>query len=411
MTLLRFEIKGASLFADNALAVDLFATDRVVKQKDSGYVEDVFRIGELGSIYSLNIVGFSGVNASGKTTVLNLLRFVLGKLTGSYLMRRFQTPYDRLGKLEDRLEISAVFAHEGSFYLIESELMRDRRQEVSFGSDFRNDPNSYVFIDETLWQFSSKRIKREMISNFELFKQHSRVLLRRNGIKGEVESLSEDARALLNDRSSRASFVTNKVSILVEEPDRSLPAITMPTEVIQAFDGSVEKLDWDSDAQVFHLKFKGEDERIVGMEAAVAMLSRGTVYGSELVDHAIDVLRRGGYLIIDEIEESLNRALVTVVLDLFSSPITNPQGAQLIFSTHYPELLDAVNRKDAINILVRDEQFKTNVVKYSDRISRIENKKSEVILSNAIKGSMPRYPDVQAMREFVRRCVNDRCDY
>ena len=57
-------------------------------------------------------------------------------------------------------------------------------------------------------------------------------------------------------------------------------------------------------------------------------------------------------------------------------------------------------------VLARDSSFLTQTIKYSERIKRIENKKSEVLINNVIKGSMPKYPDVQAMREFVCEHVN-----
>ncbi|MDD7112027.1 MAG: hypothetical protein PUH96_08350, partial [Coriobacteriaceae bacterium] len=90
----------------------------------------------------------------------------------------------------------------------------------------------------------------------------------------------------------------------------------------------------------------------------------------------------------------------------FASPVTNPKGATLLFSTHYPELLDVLRRKDNVYVLARDPSFLTQTIKYSERIKRIENKKSEVLINNVIKGSMPKYPDVQAMREFVCEHVN-----
>ena len=86
------------------------------------------------------------------------------------------------------------------------------------------------------------------------------------------------------------------------------------------------------------------------------------------------------------------------VIGLFASPVTNPHGAVLLFSTHYPELLDGLKRKDNVYLLVRNESFDTEVVKYSDRIGRIENKKSDVVINNVIKGSML---DIQTFR----RCV------
>ena len=399
MRLLHFEVEGASLFENGTLRFDLIATDRVAGQLRSDMTGDVSRVGRAGSIYTLNVIGVSGVNASGKTTLLNLLRFVITQLTGMFEMREFSMPQKRLGKLDKEITVRAVFWHEDNYYLIESEVSRSMNDWFSTSSDMGE---SFVYTDETVWVLSTPRPKRSLLVDTDEFKKNAAVCLRRNGDL----SIPEDARRFLNDRTSIAVFVTNKAPLAVGTLSRELPAITMPTEVIQAFDGSVEKLAWDSEDQVFHLKFKGEKERIVGMKAAVAMLSRGTIEGAELIDHAIEVLKQGGYFIVNEIEESLNRSLVATVIELFASPVTNPHGAQLVFSTHYPEILDSVRRKDAVYVLVRDEEWRTSVVKYADSINRIENKKSAVINNNIIRGSMPRYPDVQAMRDYVRSCVN-----
>ena len=399
MKLLHFEVEGASLFENGTVSLDLIATDRVAKQLNMEMMSDVSRVGQAGSVYTLNVIGVSGVNASGKTTLLNLLRFVLTQLTGMFEMREFSLPQKRLGKLDKKITVRAIFWHEGDYYLIESHISRSMTDWFSAVSDAGE---SFIYTDETLWTLSVSRPKRSLLVDVDKFKENAAVCLRRNGDL----SVPDDARRLLNDRTSIAVFVTNRAPLAVGTLSRQLPAITMPTEVIQAFDGSVEKLSWDPEAQVFHLKFKGEKERIVGMEAAVAMLSRGTIEGAELIDHAIGVLKQGGYFIVDEIEESLNRSLVATVIELFASPVTNPHGAQLVFSTHYPEILDSVRRKDAVYVLVRDEDWRTSVVKYANSIDRIENKKSTVINNNIIRGSMPRYPDVQAMRDYVRACVN-----
>lgn len=67
-------------------------------------------------------------------------------------------------------------------------------------------------------------------------------------------------------------------------------------------------------------------------------------------------------MIVDEMETGLNRSLVGTVIGLFASPATNPKGATLLFSTHYPELFDYLGRKDNVYILVRNENFKTEIV-------------------------------------------------
>lgn len=115
-------------------------------------------------------------------------------------------------------------------------------------------------------------------------------------------------------------------------------------------------------------------------------------------------------MVIDEIESGLNKSLVKVIIDLFLSESTNPNGAQLVFTTHYPEILDFLPRKDDVYLLVRDADHRTKAVKYSSEVKRIENKKSEVVLSNYIKGTMPNYPDIRGLRNYVRNSVRGTRD-
>lgn len=400
------QVEGAPLYKDNKFNLDFYATDRVVKNED-GLVADVHQVGQTGSIYSQNIIGLSGINASGKTTTLNILRFVLKYMTGYYAMRVEDFDSRRIGKLGDLLNIRVVFWENGNYYQINSQLSHSTKTvgESAFGGPISTD--SMSFVDETLWMLTAKRPTRSMIGSSEEFEKHAVVILRRNGDKDDPHVLTPAQKEFLNDQTSIVSKITGKKHTGVEYPERHLGGITMPTPVIRAFDASIEYLKWDSDSQVFHLKFEGENERIVSMEVAVAMLSKGTLLGAEIVDHAISMLRFGGCLIVDEIETSLNRSLVGVILGLFASPATNPRGAQLVFSTHYPELLDLLHRKDDVYLLRRTQDYKTEVVKYSDCGVRIENKKSEAFINNIIKGAMPRYPDVQDMREYVLEHVNE----
>lgn len=406
MRLLRIQVDGAPLYKDNKLSLDFYATDRVVKNEE-GLVEDVHQIGQTGSIYSQNIIGLSGINASGKTTTLNILRFVLRYMTGSYTMRVENSHSQRIGKLGNELNIIVVFWEKGKYYQINSQLSHTTKMvgESAFGGSISTD--SISFVDETLWLLTARRPTRLMIGSSKEFEKNATIILRRNGDKDDPHVLSPDQKDFLDDKTSIVSKISGRKSAGLDYPERRLGGISMPTPVMRAFDASIEYLKWDSDSQVFHLKFEGEGERIVSMEVAVAMLSKGTLLGAEMVDHAISMLRMGGCLIVDEIETSLNRSLVGVIIGLFASPATNPHGAQLVFSTHYPELLDLLHRKDDIYLLRRTQNYKTEVVKYSNCGIRIENKKSEAFINNIITGAVPRYPDVQDMRSYVLEHVNE----
>lgn len=405
MRLLKLRVDGLTLFKDKRFELDFIATDRVSRDEE-GNVSDVTQLAGGSAVYTQNVLGVVGVNAAGKTTVLNLVRFVLGYMSGNYVMRQFAVGGSLIGKLGEHLTVSCVFYEKGSYYLIESQLKAASHQNDSIRMGKGASVVPFVFEDERLWACPA-RMSRKAILDIDRLKDVSTLLLKRNGDAGDDLVLNEAQRTFLGDDMSIVTIITGRKSVPVEYPERSLPLVNLPTPVVQAFDSSIEYLNWNNENQVFHLKFKDEPaERVVNASVATAMLSNGTVLGAELVDRAIGALKSGGYLIVDEIETGLNRSLVGTIIELFASPVTNPHGATLLFSTHYSELLDVLRRKDNVIVLVRNESFETEIIKYSDRIARIENKKSDVIINNVIKGSMPKYPDVRAMRNYVRERVN-----
>lgn len=61
------------------------------------------------------------------------------------------------------------------------------------------------------------------------------------------------------------------------------------------------------------------------------------------------VLKKGGVLLIDEIERELHPMLVNFIIAKFQSKNSNPNGAQIIFTTHNTELMNLeIMRKDQI---------------------------------------------------------------
>jgi len=401
MRLLRMSVSGVSLYRDDTLELNLFASDRVPRV-DGEPIADVTQVDGTTSIFSQNVVGISGVNASGKTVTLGLVRLVLDLLAGDVSMRGFGGQRLTLGKTGEVIRVSATFSHDGSLYLVESRLRKSGRNVLSHGTL----ASTFSFEDETLWRLNAKRPNRRMVADESAFGASAEVVRTRHGDAGDPAALTDAELALLGPHRSIVSAVTGRIRATVATPLRELPARTLAAPVVQAFDPNVERLEWDEENEVYILKFRGERERVVDRNVARALLSRGTVYGVELVEQATDVLSCGGYLLVDEMEEAINRSLVATVIDLFASPVTNPRGAQLVFTTHYPELLDVLHRKDCVYLLVRGEDARAEAVRYSDRVGRIENKKSEVVLSDLIRGTMPRYPDVRAMREYVRGRVN-----
>ena len=74
--------------------------------------------------------------------------------------------------------------------------------------------------------------------------------------------------------------------------------------------------------------------------------SAGTRTWFGLIGPMLDALRRGQILLFDEIDASLHPKLSARLLELFQDPMTNPRGAQLIFTTHDTSLLNHLNRDE-----------------------------------------------------------------
>lgn len=93
-----------------------------------------------------------------------------------------------------------------------------------------------------------------------------------------------------------------------------------------------------------------------GSEGTVLPLeqeSAGTVAWLEILPGVLDALDRGRVLVIDEIDTSLHPLLTASLIELFQSDETNSHGAQLILTTHDSSLLGTVVRPGGL--LRRDQ--------------------------------------------------------
>jgi AAA15 family ATPase/GTPase len=77
--------------------------------------------------------------------------------------------------------------------------------------------------------------------------------------------------------------------------------------------------------------------------------SDGTLAYLALLGPAVDAIKKGTPLLIDELDASLHPLLAIQLIRLFNTPSSNPKGAQLIFNTHDTNLLSSgVLRRDQI---------------------------------------------------------------
>lgn len=77
--------------------------------------------------------------------------------------------------------------------------------------------------------------------------------------------------------------------------------------------------------------------------------SQGTQRFFAIAGPLLDALNKGAFVVVDELDASMHPLLTRRLLEIFQSPEANKSGAQLLFTTHDPSLLDQeLFRRDQI---------------------------------------------------------------
>lgn len=92
-------------------------------------------------------------------------------------------------------------------------------------------------------------------------------------------------------------------------------------------------------------------------ELGVERESSGTQRLFTLFRAFIEVLAKGGIVVIDEMESDLHPHLIPMILDLFKNPEVNRKRAQLFFTCHHVEKLNHLQKEQIILVEKNDESL------------------------------------------------------
>ena len=384
--ILNIKFNNINIFEGN-IYFDFFANDRVVNQ------EGTFSLSE--SIYANNIISVVGLNAVGKTTLLKTIHFVMEIVINNKSLNEinntFLTPIDKFS-------YEVTFFFNNRFHKILSFVERDKdKNEVKIKYT-----NEYL-TSIARSNITSKVKLKELLIDKELDENNSDIV--RN-------KLDNSLKLILKEDDSIITMITKENESLVRDmiDNVNLNFLnvkkSVPSEVLNLFDENIDFIkreNEDSDSNLM-LKFKNSNGVYSTGNPFLwgELISSGTIKGNSLADMTLEVLKHGGYLLVDELENHLNKQLVKVFIDLFKNKEINKNGATIIFTTHYPEIIDFMNRSDNIYVLRRNLEKRANIELLSDLVERDDLKKSDVLLSNYIKGTAPSYEAVKYFRDYIK---------
>jgi hypothetical protein len=381
MKLLKIVINGLPHFK-NELDIDFVALQRV-DDYDKERLCNVF-----SNIYVNKAISFVGINASGKTTILKAISFVMKMLNNESLNNiKSKTILDDLDD-NQQVVITTYFYDGHDVNKLETSIVKEI-SDVD-GSE------KLIIKDEKLWSKDGAKIKTKK-SLFDF----AEVDLREKRDKNE-QYLMEDVSIIVaeNKKKNMSLFISD----MLEWTDHNILNVLgrFPKELLTFLDPSIEYLECSfKEKKVdIRLKFYGKEEIIINSPRILEnYLSSGTIKGLGVFMSATFSFIEGGYLIIDEIENHFNREIVATLIRFFLDEKVNKNGATILFSTHYSELLDEFDRNDSIYIVRNKEGI--GVENLSNILKRNDIKKSEVYDSGYLGGTVPSYEAYMALKKVL----------
>lgn len=368
MKVLRITAKGLPLFKKD---LDIcFYTQQRVSEDDK---ENLYNF--LDNYYLHSACAFIGINASGKTSVLKVIHLALSIIKNEPI--NHVESRSILGGAEKATMCTYFYDERENICCLETVITAKKAKSGEY---------VYSITSERLWEKPIRSVKsKKYLADFTGMEPVA------SRDRNEA-FLSEDVSFIIAYNKKAQSSV-EVFSLLSYTNVNVLPFTEeIPLEVISFLDPTIEKLYFDqTEGKTFiHLKFRDEDEIILNNAMDLEKyLSSGTIKGIITFSMVKEVLRSGGYILVDEIENHFNKEIVSTLVRFFMDSRFNKKGGTLIFSTHYPELLDIYDRNDGIYI-VRNRNGIT-VENLSSILKRNDIKKSDAYQSGFLEGTTPAY--------------------
>ncbi len=218
--------------------------------------------------------------------------------------------------------------------------------------------------------------------------------------------LTFDESHLVRERDNTEEFLQNDISIALSITKdnkiyvRNLLDFTnlnvlrilgdYPRELLEFLNPSIESITYNEKTQEEILKFYGRKPITISSPIQLQnYLSSGTIKGIVMFINAMFTFKHGGYVIVDELENHFNREIVSTLIRFFMQENINIEGATLIFSINYIELLDEFSRND--NIYIARNENRITIQKLSNILKRTGIKMSDAFKSDYLKGTAPSY--------------------
>lgn len=395
----------------------------LVKAKGAELETNSFMPEAPSSTELLNSVAIYGPNASGKSNVIKAMMAMDSIVTGSASESQegdkiSVTPFlfDELSSKEPT-EFEIVFIYGGiryqyGFVATKTHIVEEWLYAYPKGRpqkwfhrifDYKTDSTLYKFGDsltgqKTVWQ-NATRINALFLSTavqlnsaqlkpiYTWFKSKLKITDISGWGQGFTASLCQEKETkgdVLNFLKS-ADFDIHDVSAVFKkfDPDSLPDEIPQPVreEIIKELKGK----DILEELKTIH---KTVNNDLVSLDFNDE--SDGTKKFFSFAGPWLDALKKGNILVVDELHDSLHPKMVEYLVRLFHHKKTNPNNAQLIFTTHETSILNQeLFRRDQIWFCEKDKEQATSLFPLTDFSPRKERENIELGYLSGRYGALP----------------------
>lgn len=331
--LLKIKVSGFRMLSDD-FTLDFLTRARVNNEdiEECNDDSEIIKIDE--NLYTYNLIAFTGSNSSGKSTTLDLVKNVLVLMkTGRWLYRK-----NDFNKEEIKLHIE--FYLDGVIYIYDMIILPI--EELPEGQII----SPFCKITDEITKFAEydRKCGKHYLTSLKF------------SIDNYATGIDDTSKLifLCKDKSNGyylPEFSKNGVivnGLFFESLNFFGEELTK--EIIRLLDDSIEYIHFSGTDLVVFKRFNNKELTVTKKEM-LELLSNGTIKGIDLFIRTAMLLKTGGVMIIDEIENCFHKNLVNNLLFLITDKSLNKKNAQIMFSTHYVEILDIFDRRDNIFIL------------------------------------------------------------
>lgn len=376
--LLKVKVTGFRMLS-NDFTID-FLTKARVNCDDAN--SEVIKIDD--NLYTYSLIAFTGSNSSGKSTTLDLIKNILILVkTGRWL-------YEKRDFNKNDIKINIEFYLNGTIYLYRATILPIN--ETSGGQIVS--PFCKITDEITEYAIYDKKSGKHYLNELKFLTDYS------------TTGIEDTSKLILICKDKPNGYYLPEFSVngvLVNKlffESLNFLGQDLTKEIIRLLDDSIEYINFDGVDSVAFKRFNSE-EILVTKKGMLHLLSNGTIKGIDLYIRVAMLLKTGGIMVIDEIENCFHKNLVNNLLFLITDKSLNKNNAQIIFSTHYVEILDIFDRRDNIFILHRVNNEITLENLYENYEFRTEVLKSKKFNNNTFN-TLLNYDQLMKVKRLLR---------